>query len=334
MIEIAHGHGGLKSLELIQDVILPALDAAGAPTLDAARLADFPAGGLIFSTDSFTITPRFFPGGDIGKLAVCGTVNDLAVAGGAPFALSLAFILEEGLPLDELRRIVASAGACAREVGVRVVCGDTKVVERGKADGVYVNVTGVASPLTEHEPGPAAIRAGDVILVSGPVGDHGAAILAARNEIPMGAALESDCAPLWPMTRDILEAGGNAVHAMRDPSRGGLAATLNELALDSGHEFVLREADIPVRPEVAQFLEALGMDPLIMANEGKLLAFVALEKAEAVLETMRGHAIAGQAAIIGEVASPRDPGRVIGATAFGTRRVIEMPVAEGLPRIC
>ena len=334
MIELSHGHGGRRSLELIQDIILPALDAAGAPTLDAARLPDFPAGDLIFSTDSFTISPIFFPGGDIGKLSVCGTVNDLAVSGGAPFALSLAFILEEGFPMDDFRRIVESVGNTAREAGAPVACGDTKVVERGKADGVYVNVTGVAAPAAPFSVGPDAIAPGDRILLSGTAGDHGAAILAARNDIPMGRALASDCALLWPMTRSILVTGGPAVHAMRDPSRGGLAATLNELALDSSCQFLIREADVPVAPEVGQFLEALGMDHLAMANEGKLLAFVAPEKADAVRDVMRAAPVGARAAIIGEVTAPRKPGRVVGETAFGARRVIEMPIEEGLPRIC
>jgi len=334
MIEIEHGHGGRKSLDLIQQLILPALGASGAPTLDSARLSGLGDDDLVFSTDSFTISPLFFPGGDIGKLSVCGTVNDLAVAGGRPEYLSLALILEEGFPLEDLRRIMESVGATARDAGVKVVCGDTKVVERGKADGVYTNVTGVGAALPRHPFGPAAIRPGDKILISGTIGDHGAAILAVRNELPMASQIPSDCAPLWPMTRAIFEAGGEHVHAMRDPTRGGLAATLNEFALDASLEFVIREEDVPVRAEVAEMLEVLGMDPMALANEGKLIAFVAPDGADAAMEAMRQSPIGAQAAVIGEVGGAREDGRVLLETAFGTRRVLEMPVGEGLPRIC
>lgn len=333
-VEIAHGHGGGKSLELINEVILPALDAAGAPTLDAARVGGLGPGDIAFSTDSFTISPLFFPGGDIGKLAVCGTVNDLAVSGAEPKYLSLALVLEEGFPLADLRRIMESAGAASREAGAPVVCGDTKVVERGKGDGVYVNVSGIGRSLTRLPLGPARLVPGDVLLVSGTVGDHGAAILAARNEFPMGRALESDCALLWPLARAVVEAAGDGLRAMRDPSRGGLAAALNEFALDARAEIVLREEAVPVRPDVRQFLEALGMDPFVLANEGKLVAFVAPEAADAALAAMRGTPLGRGAVAVGQVAASRERGRVVLETPFGTRRVLDMPMAEGLPRIC
>ena len=333
-VEIAHGHGGGRSLELINEFILPALNAAGAPTLDAARVAGFGPGDLAFSTDSFTISPLFFPGGDIGKLAVCGTVNDLAVSGAEPKHLSLALILEEGFPLASLRRIMESVGAACREAGAAVVCGDTKVVERGKGDGIFINVSGIGRPLTLRPLGPDRLAPGDVLLASGTVGDHGAAILAARNGFPMGRALESDCASLWPMTRAVIDAAGEGLHAMRDPSRGGLAAALNEFALDARAEILLREEAVPVRPDVRQFLEALGMDPFVLANEGKLVAFVAPEPADAALAAMRETPLGAGAAAVGQVAGRRERGRVVLETPFGTRRVLDMPMAEGLPRIC
>lgn len=333
-IEIAHGHGGQKSLELVQDIILPALGSSGAPTLDAARLSGRGEGELIFSTDSFTVSPYFFPGGDIGKLSVCGTVNDLAMAGGEALCLSLALILEEGFPLEHLERVMASAGKAARDARAPVVCGDTKVVERGKGDGVYINTAGIGRAVSAAPLAPDRIAAGDRLIVSGAIGDHGAAIMAARNDIPMGRALESDCACLWPLAREIMRAAGDSLHAMRDPSRGGLSATLNEFALDANVEILVREEAVPIKPEVREFLDALGMDPLILANEGKLIAFVAPDRADAALQAIKASPLGLDAAEIGEVATRRERGRVVLQTPFGTRRVLDMPVAEGLPRIC
>jgi hydrogenase expression/formation protein HypE len=333
-IRLAHGLGGRLSQELLDQVIVPALSATPdhAPTLDAAVLLDL-EGPVVVSTDSFTVTPRFFPGGDIGKLAVCGTINDVAMMGGEPRYFTLSLILEEGFPLEELRRIMNSIGETARRAGVQVVTGDTKVVEKGAVDGLYLNTTGLGT--RRFGPvGPEQIRAGDVILISGTIADHGAAILNAREKLGFSGTLESDCAPLWELVAAVAKAAGSHLHALRDPTRGGLSATLNELARDSGLELVIEEAALPIRPEVAAFLEVLGLDPLPLANEGKCLLFVAPEFVNAGLTALRHHPLGREAVVIGRVEKGRRRGRVILETQIGTRRVLEMPLEPGLPRIC
>jgi len=333
-IRLAHGLGGRLTQNLLDQVIAPALSGADghAVTLDAAVLADL-APPVVVSTDSFTILPRFFPGGDIGKLAVCGTVNDVAMMGGRPRYLALGLILEEGLPIEELRRILISIGETARRAGVQIVTGDTKVVEKGSADGIFIHTTGFGTRVLPPV-GPDQICYGDHILISGSIADHGAAILNAREKLGFAQTLESDCAPLWELVAAVATAAGTGLHALRDPTRGGVAATLNEFARDTGLQFVLEEAAIPVREEVAAFLEVLGLDPLPIPNEGKCLLMVAPEAASAALNALRGHPLGRQAAAIGRVEKGGRRGRVILETRIGTRRVVEMPLEAGLPRIC
>jgi hydrogenase expression/formation protein HypE len=333
-IRLAHGFGGRLTQDLLDQVILPAItgDAGHAVTLDAAVLPDL-APPVVVSTDSFTITPRFFPGGDIGKLAVVGTINDVAMMGARPRYLSLSLVIEEGFAIDELRAILASVGRVCRETGVRVVTGDTKVVEKGMLDGLFINTTGFGT--RRFGPvGPECLREGDRLLVTGTIGDHGAAILNARESLRFASTLESDCAPLHELVAHAAAVAGEHLHALRDPTRGGLAATLNEFAQDSGLQIVVREADLPIKPAVASFAEVLGLDVLPLANEGKALLFVAPEAADDVLATVRTHPYGRDAALIGRVERATRRGRVVLETAIGTRRVIEMPLEAGLPRIC
>lgn len=331
-IKLAHGFGGRLTQDLLDQVIIPALSGSGdhAPTLDAAVI-DL-EGPVVVSTDSFTVVPRFFPGGDIGKLAVCGTVNDVAMMGGQARYLALGLILEEGLPIAELSRIMISAGATARSCGAQIVTGDTKVVEKGGAVGLYINTTGFGT--RKFTVGPEFIREGDVILISGTIADHGAAILNEREQLGFARGLQSDCAPLWELASAAARVAGDSLHALRDPTRGGLAATLNEFARDTGREFLIEEPRLPFQPETAAFLEALGLDPLPMANEGKCLLFVAPAKAEAVLACLRTQELGRAAAVIGKVQKGGARGRVVLETAIGTRRVVGMPLEDGLPRIC
>ena len=332
-IRLAHGHGGSLSLELVEEVILPALGSTGAPTLDAALLPEL-NGRLAMSTDSYTVTPVFFPGGDIGKLAVCGTMNDVAMMAARPAALSLGVIVEEGFPMADFRRIMESVGGTAEGGGAKVVTGDTKVVARGACDGIFINTTGVGVLPEGAAVGPERIEPGDVILLSGTIGDHGIAILNARHQLNPGVSFESDCAVLWPLVEGLLGAAGGGLHALRDPTRGGLAATLGEFAHDTGLEIGLEQEAIPVRSEVAQVLDVLGMDALTLANEGKLIAFVAPEAADEALAALKALPLGAGAAAIGRVGDRIETGRVILETAYGTRRVVEMPAEEGLPRIC
>jgi hydrogenase expression/formation protein HypE len=338
---LGHGSGGQLSAELLAEVIVPALgDAAPAGTsVEDAALVPLPGstvscGTLVVSTDSFVVTPRFFPGGDIGALAVHGTINDLAMRGARPVCLSLAYVLEEGLPLDELRRVTASAGAAARAAGVPIVTGDTKVVGHGAADGLYLTTTGVGVPLPGPTPSATRGRPGDVVLLSGPIGLHGTAILSARDGLGFDAEIASDTRPLHRLVAAMLAAApAGDVHALRDPTRGGLASALNELAASSGVAVEIDEPALPVPPQVAAACELLGLDPLQVANEGCLVAFVAPHSARAVLATMRGTAEGGAAREIGRVlAGP--PGRVAARTLVGSSRIVDMLVGEQLPRIC
>lgn len=333
-IRLAHGFGGRLTQDLLDDVIIPAVTGAAghAVTLDAAVLPDL-AAPVVVSTDSFTITPRFFPGGDIGKLAVVGTINDVAMMGGTPRYLTLSLIIEEGFVIDELRRIMTSIGNICRQCGVQIVTGDTKVIEKGAVDGLFINTTGLGTR-TVGPVGPERIQAGDAILINGTIGDHGAAILNAREKLGFTDELKSDCAPLHDLVARAGAVAGEHLHALRDPTRGGLAATLNEFAQDTGLEFVLEEDRLPIRPVVGSFIETLGLDPLPLANEGKVLLFVAAVAVDAVLAEIKRHPYGGEAAVIGHVEPGKRRGRVVLETGIGTRRVVEMPLEAGLPRIC
>ncbi len=333
---LGHGSGGRMMKRIIDEVFL---EAFGAPELhagnDAGVAALAPTGRIAMSTDSFVVTPAFFPGGDIGRLAVCGTVNDVATSGAHVRYLSCGFILEEGFPLADLRRICASMAAAAAEAGVAIITGDTKVVERGGADGVYINTAGVGEVPEGRALSGASCRPGDVVLVSGTLGDHGIAIMSQREGLAFSTAIESDAAPLNHLIEAVLEAAPHT-RCFRDPTRGGLASTLNEFAAASGVSIEVDEASIPVRPEVAAACEMLGYDPLQVANEGKMVAVVPSDEAEAAVAAMRGCGYGEHAAIIGRVGEPHEGGHapVRVRTAWGATRVLDMLVGEQLPRIC
>ena len=326
VVTLAHGAGGKASHVLVEALFA---NAFGNAPGDAAPLP----GRLALTTDAFVVKPLVFPGGDIGELAVNGTVNDLAMAGARPLALAAAFVLEEGLRVDELESIVASMAAAAERAGVPIATGDTKVVERGKCDGLYIATTGVGVLEHDVELGPGRVQPGDRVLVSGMLGDHGMAVMVARGSLELEVDLSSDTAPLHALVDDLLGELGDAVRFLRDPTRGGLATVMNELALEADVAVVLDEARIPVRPEVTGACEILGIDPLYVANEGKLAAIVAPEAADAALALMRANDIGVDAAIVGEV-RPDPPGLVLLDTAFGGTRVVEMLVGDPLPRIC
>jgi hydrogenase expression/formation protein HypE len=370
-ILLAHGSGGSMMHNLIEGLFF---DVYGSDVLrqgDDAAVLDLPpnAGSLAFSTDTFVVTPRFFPGGDIGRLAVCGTVNDVATSGARPLWLSVAFVLEEGFSLDELRRICASMAACAREAGVQIVTGDTKVVDRGHGDGIYINTTGVGLLQAGSAGGLSGshCQPGDAILVSGTLGDHGIAIVSCRENLAFSTTVESDAAPLNHLVAAVLEAAPG-VRCFRDPTRGGLASTLNELARQSNTVMTIDEEAVPIREQVRGACEMLGYDVLQLANEGKLVCVVAAEDTDAALAAMRRSRYGTDAALIGEVTaidaendgsagSRGDNGtengggaddgaehyegawggttpRVYVRTAFGSRRILDMLVGEQLPRIC
>lgn len=336
-VVLGHGSGGIMMRRIIDEVFFAAYgNEVLASGDDAAVLEGLePGKRLAISTDSFVITPLFFPGGDIGRLAVCGTVNDVSTSGAVPHALSCGFILEEGFPLEDLRRICASMAETAREAGVRIVTGDTKVVERGHADGVFINTTGVGVIDEGKRLSGANCRAGDVVLVSGTLGDHGITIMSTRNNLGFEAQMESDAAPLNHLVARVLEAAPD-VRCFRDPTRGGLASTLNELAGQSGVDIVIKEEDVPVKPPVQGACEMLGLDVLQVANEGKMVCVVAAEQAEDSLRAMRSDPYGKDAAIIGEVLKAKDPQlpKVSVQNAFGGRRILDMLVSEQLPRIC
>jgi hydrogenase expression/formation protein HypE len=310
---------------------MPALGITGV-SRDAAELAVPSGARLAFTTDASVVRPAFFPGGDIGRLAVFGAVNDLAAAGARPIALSLSLLLEEGLPLDTLRRVLASIDDASRIAGVRVVTGDTKVVDRGRGDGIYTSVAGIGAIAPGIDVGPHRIRPGDVVIVSGDVGRHGVAILSVREGLDFEASIESDCAPVTGLLDALLEAGIE-LRCLRDPTRGGLSAALHELALDAGVEIALRELDIPVDERVAAACELLGLDPLAMACEGRLIAIVPPGDAERAVAALRAHPSGTRAAAIGRV-EPGTAGRVVATTVLGTRRMLDFAASEQLPRIC
>jgi hydrogenase expression/formation protein HypE len=322
-ITMAHGAGGKATQTLIEGLLAPAFGIA--ELADAALLDD-----VALTTDSFVVKPLRFPGGSIGELAVNGTVNDLAMAGARPLALSLALILEEGLDAGVLRGEVDAMAAAAAAAGVRIVAGDTKVVERGHADGMYVCTTGFGRRDPRAALSPDALRPGDKILVSGPIGAHGTAIMLARGELGLESDIESDTRPLWPAVDALL---GPHVHCLRDATRGGVASVLNELARAAGVAIVVNEGDVPVDPAVAGAAELLGIDPMYVANEGTFVAFVAPEAADAALAALQAVDGCARAAVIGEVKT-EPPGMVLVNTAFGGRRVMDQLVGDPLPRIC
>jgi len=334
-ITLSHGSGGKATHNLIEGVFAPAFSNPLLDPMDDA--ATFGINGigprLAFTTDTYVVSPLFFSGGDIGKLAVHGTINDLAMAGAEPLYLSAGFILEEGFPIADLRRIVASMATAAADAGVAIVTGDTKVVQRGKADGAFINTAGVGVIRAAWPLGQTQLRPGDQVLLSGPVGDHGIAIMLAREALDIETSVQSDSAPLHTLVAALLEAAGDGVHCLKDPTRGGVATALNEMALGSEVAVALDEQAIPIRPEVRGACEILGLDPLTIANEGKLLAIVAADKAEAALAAMRAHPLGHAAALIGTVQA-EPAGMVFLRTDIGGMRVLDMLVGDPLPRIC
>ncbi len=334
-IVMGHGGGGKLSADLIKHLFFPAFqNPALAEMGDAAviELGDPERPRIAISTDSFTVTPLFFPGGDIGKLAVHGTLNDVAMVGATPLFLSAAFILEEGLPLDSLGRIAESMASACQEAGVTIVTGDTKVVDRGHGDGVYVNTTGIGLVPPGVVVRADQARPGDVVIVSGDIAVHGIAILSVREGLEFETTIESDTAALHGLVREMLDVTSD-IHCLRDPTRGGLAATLNEIASASGVGIELDEAAVPVPPPVRAACEMLGLDPFYVANEGKLVAVLPAEKAEQVVARMRAHPLGRRAAVVGKVYESHR-GMVVARTGIGGRRVVDMLVGEQLPRIC
>ncbi len=333
-IVLGHGSGGKLTAELIDKIFLPAFANPVLEKLDDQAVLHVSGARLAFTTDSFVVTPIFFPGGDIGRLAVNGTVNDLAMSGARPLFLSAAFILEEGLSSDDLRRVVESMRAAAAEAGVQIVTGDTKVVNRGKGDQIFITTTGIG--VIERPLNISADRArpGDKILLSGYIGDHGMAVSAQRENLEFESTIESDCAPLYSLVQAMLDASTDgAIHCLRDPTRGGVATTLNEIAARSRTGMLLDEQAVPLRESVKGACELLGLDALYVANEGKLVAVVAADDAAAVVQQMREHPLGAESALIGEVVADH-PGMVLMKTAVGGTRVLDVMFGEQLPRIC
>ncbi|HUX64565.1 hydrogenase expression/formation protein HypE [Sulfuricella sp.] len=331
-VDMTHGSGGRAMAQLVEELFLAAFDNEFLNQQNDQASFHVPGGRMVMATDSHVVSPLFFPGGDIGCLSVHGTLNDVAMAGAVPLYLSAGFILEEGFPLADLVRIVESMARAAREAGVPIVTGDTKVVERGKGDGVFINTTGIGVvPAGVNISGERA-RPGDAIIVNGPVGDHGVAILSLRENLSFGTAIQSDTAALHGLVAEMVGAVAD-IHVLRDPTRGGLATTLNEIARQSGVGMMLRETDLPIRGEVRAACEFLGLDPLYSANEGKLVAICPRDDADALLAAMRAHPLGREAALIGEVIED-DHHFVQMETAFGGRRIVDWLTGEQLPRIC
>ncbi|MGH7385010.1 MAG: hydrogenase expression/formation protein HypE [Candidatus Rokuibacteriota bacterium] len=329
---LGHGSGGKMTADLIARCFLPAFRNEYLEKLDDQAVLRMDGGRLAFTTDSYVVTPLFFPGGDIGALAVHGTVNDLAMAGARPLYLSAAFILEEGFPIAQLERIVASMQAAARAAGVLLVTGDTKVVDRGKADGCFVTTTGLGVVRHAQDISADRARPGDLVIVSGPIAEHGMAIMATRAELDLESPVTSDTAPLHEMVLDML-ASGAAIHCLRDPTRGGVATALNEIARRSRVGMVLEEEAIPVREAVRGLCELLGLDPLYVASEGRLLAIVPRADADRIVDRMRGRPEGREARIIGRIVE--DSERLVALrTRVGGRRILDMLPGEQLPRIC
>jgi hydrogenase expression/formation protein HypE len=332
-ITMAHGAGGKATHTLIEGLFAPAFaDDALSELTDAAALQIGDV-GLALTTDAFVVKPLRFPGGSIGELAVNGTVNDLAVSGARPVALAVAFVIEEGLDADILRHETEAMASAAERAGVRIVTGDTKVVERGNADDMYIATTGLGVRDSGAAFSVSSVRPGDRVLCSGTIGDHGTAIMLARGELELDADVVSDTAPLWALASAVMEAAGSGLRMMRDPTRGGVATVLNEIALEADLGVVLDEAAVPVRPEVHGACEILGIDPMYVANEGKLLAITSAEAADGALEAMRSTTPGEEAAIVGEIAE-QPAGMVLVNTSFGGTRIMDMLIGDPLPRIC
>jgi hydrogenase expression/formation protein HypE len=347
-IVMGHGAGGKMMSDLIEHLFAPAFDndllaqMGDSTVIEPSAISQLLSNShLAFTTDSFVVSPLFFPGGNIGELAVYGTVNDLAMRGAIPLYLSAGFILEEGLPMEALGRIVTSMAAACKKTGVKIATGDTKVVQKGHGDGIYINTSGLGVIPAQVNIGPANARPGDVVLVSGTMGDHGIAIMSVREGLTFGTEIQSDTAPLYALVEAMLKAskvsepskGWSPIHCLRDPTRGGLAAVLNELSFASNVGIEFDERKVPIRPAVNAACEMLGLDPLYIANEGKLVAIVPEGNAEQVLAAMRKTDYGKDAAIIGRVVSEH-PGLVTARTAIGGMRVVDLPAGELLPRIC
>jgi hydrogenase expression/formation protein HypE len=331
-ILLSHGSGGTMMRELIEDVFIARFNDEALLRMDDAASLVVPPGRIALTTDTYVVTPRFFPGGDIGKLAVAGTVNDVATAGAVPMFLTVGFVLEEGLMVEELVRILDSMVSVAAEAGVRIVTGDTKVVERGHGDGIYINTAGVGVVREGLDLSSSHCRPGDVVLLSGTLGDHGIAVMSVREGLSFGTDILSDAAPLNHLVGAVLDAAPD-VRCFRDPTRGGLASCLNELAGASGVSMTVGEDSVPVREQVRGACEMLGYDVYQVANEGKMVAVVPPEQADAALAAMRASRYGEEAAIIGQV-TEGPAGRVYVQTSFGARRIMDMLVGEQLPRIC
>lgn len=330
---MAHGSGGTMMRDIIEQLFFEAYAGDTLRRGDDAATLDIAGGRVAFSTDTFVVTPHFFPGGDIGHLAVCGTVNDVATSGATPRYLSCGFVLEEGYPLDDLRRVCASMAATAKEAGVEIVTGDTKVVNRGHGDGIYINTAGIGELRDGVDLSASHIKPGDKVLVSGSIGDHGIAIISTREELSFSTQIESDAAPLNHMIVAVLDAcPAGSVRAFRDPTRGGLASTLNEFASTAHVDIRVDEDEVPVHDQVRGACEMLGYDVFQVANEGKMVCVCAPEAADAALAAMRADKYGAEAAIIGEVLE--GDGRVYLRTSFGSERILDMLVGEQLPRIC
>lgn len=332
-VQLGHGSGGKLSARLLAERFLPAFSNPALEALGDGTVVRLVQREIVLSTDSFVVSPLEFPGGNIGDLAVNGTVNDLAMMGGEPKFLTAGFILEEGLSFSLLDRILSSMAQAARSAGVLIVAGDTKVVERGKADGMFINTTGVGEHLSDFRPASFLAKPGDVVLVSGALGRHGITVLAARQELGLSVDLSSDTAALHGLVSDLRQAVGKAVHVLRDPTRGGLASTLNEIAVASRVGMELSEREIPIPGPVRGACELLGLDPLYVANEGVLVAIVEEQAAERALEAMRGHPLGRDAAQIGQVVADHS-GMVAMRTLLGVARVVDLLPGDQLPRIC
>lgn len=333
LVDLSHGAGGRATAQLIDEIFREAFDNPFLNQGNDQAAFDVPAGRMVMSTDGYVIWPLFFPGGDIGSLAVHGTINDIAMAGAHPLHLAASYIIEEGFPLADLQRIVTSMGRAAREAGVAIVTGDTKVVERGKGDGVFISTTGIGIVPPGLDLSGDRASPGDRVIVSGSIGDHGVAVMSKRNNLGFETEILSDSAALHGLVAAMVEAAGPSLRLLRDPTRGGIASTLNEIAQQSGVGFLIEESAIPVKPEVAAACELLGLDPLYVANEGKLVAVVAPDAADVLLAALRGHPLGRDAALIGTVIA--DEQRFVQmTTAFGGGRIVDWLAGEQLPRIC
>ncbi len=333
LILLGHGSGGNLSHQLLEELLIPTLSGLEMADRNDAALLDLAGERLAFTTDSYVVEPLFFPGGCIGDLAVNGTVNDLAMMGATPLWLSCAMIIEEGFSRQKLAEVATAMRVAADLAGVKIVTGDTKVVPRGKADGLFINTSGIGVIRHGLQIDGTRARPGDRIIVSGTIGDHGIAVMAAREGLELESGVKSDCAPLNGLVADLLAAGGNTVHVLRDPTRGGVATTVKEIALQSGVDITLDEASLPLTAGVKGVCSILGLDPLYVANEGKLLAFVAPERADELLALVQSHPLGKNAAIIGEV-TEIGKGKVRMRTSVGGLRGVEMLAGEQLPRIC